>query len=173
MSAQRQQAIAKQLTGSGKVTGDQFAKMYQVTRQVIVKDIAILRARGYEIISTPRGYYIPQQQHKKMFVIQSEHEPSIQAVAVELFTIVELGGHVLDVIIEHQVYEEIRIVLDLTSVHDVENFIVKFNKSDDRLLALLTKGFHYHTIEVETMAQKQAILAALQKVNEQKDWTNR
>lgn len=155
--------MIKQLERGEKVTGDQFAQEHKVTRQVIVKDIAILRASGHAIISTPRGYYIPKQETKRVFVIKSEHEATIPALAAELLIIASLGGRIVDVIIEHDVYQEIRIVVDLASVADVESFVAKFEASTDEPLALLTKGVHYHTVEVETEQQEQEILAALAK----------
>lgn len=166
MSQKRRAAILAQLQTCEKITGEQFAQEYNVTRQVIVKDIAILRASGQEISSTPRGYFIPKKSEHAIFVIKSEHEAILPVLETELLTIVNHGGRIIDVIIDHHVYHEIRIVLDLVTPADVQNFIACFAESQDEPLLVLTHGVHYHTIEVETFEQEQAILAALAKLPE-------
>ena len=40
------------------VSGTKLALRYEVSRQVIVQDIALIRASGYDIISTNRGYIL-------------------------------------------------------------------------------------------------------------------
>lgn len=164
MSKQRQQAILAQLQTKQKVTGTDLANQYGVTRQVIVKDIALLRAAGYAIHSTPRGYFVPEQEQQHLFVLKSEHEPTFAMLALELVTIVEHGGTVIDVIIEHPIYHEMRIVLDLASVADVNAFIAQFQAVDAEPLATLTHGVHYHTISVADVAQEKIIVDHLQAV---------
>ena len=44
------------------VTGSTLAKDFNVTRQVIVQDMAILRAEGKDIIATPQGYMMAKNQ---------------------------------------------------------------------------------------------------------------
>ena len=38
------------------ISGTELAKKFDVSRQVIVQDIALLRAENYDIFSTTRGY---------------------------------------------------------------------------------------------------------------------
>ena len=38
------------------VSGSALARTFQVSRQVIVQDIALIRAEGNDVISTNRGY---------------------------------------------------------------------------------------------------------------------
>lgn len=166
MNQQRRQEILRSLSSGEKIKGDQFAKKYEVTRQVIVKDIAILRAEGHQIVSTPRGYFIHQEIGRHIFVLKNEHPATLEAMAAELRCIVEHGGVIVDVIIEHQVYHEIRIVLDLHTQKDIDIFMMKFAKSGDAPLLVLTKGLHYHTITVDTKKQEQEILQALAKMND-------
>ena len=40
------------------IKGDELANILNVSRQVIVKDIALIRATGVDIIATPQGYVI-------------------------------------------------------------------------------------------------------------------
>ncbi len=163
MNEKRQQSIVAQLKEQ-KLTGQQLAKQYNVTRQVIVKDIAILRAGGYDIISTPRGYYIAEKKEQILCVIKSVHDDSYEHISTELLTIVENGGTIIDVIVEHDVYHEIRIVLDLSTVADVKNYLAKVAIMKDRPLSVLTHGVHYHTIAMNKKEQQQQIFAALRKL---------
>ena len=40
------------------VAGTELAKRLQVSRQIIVQDMALIRANGVDILSTNRGYMI-------------------------------------------------------------------------------------------------------------------
>lgn len=164
MSQQRRQEILMILGTGKKVKGEQLAQQYNVTRQVIVKDIALLRAEGHQIVSTPRGYYIHQDSDKHIFVLKSNHLPTREAMEAELHCIIAHGGSIIDVIIEHQVYHEIRIVLDLQTQCDIDKLMLKFKESGNEPLLVLTNGVHYHTIAVDRTEQEQAIIKALEKI---------
>lgn len=164
MSHKRRQEILMILQNRKKVKGEELAQHYEVTRQVIVKDIALLRAEGHQIVSTPRGYYIQGDTKQHIFVLKSEHAATLTAIEAELRCIIEHGGMIIDVIIEHQVYHEIRIVLDLKTQRDVEKFIAKFAKSGDQPLLVLTKGIHYHTIATDSKQEEKTIIDALKKI---------
>ena len=76
------------------------AKKFGVSRQVIVQDIALIRAAGYEIISTNRGYILNQPKTVcRIFKVQHTDEQ----LEEELNTIVDLGGCVDNVMIHHRV----------------------------------------------------------------------
>ncbi len=127
------------------VTGAELADIFNVSRQVIVQDVALLRAEGESIMSTPRGYLLGFAQTKGVkTVIASTH--SLEEVEDELMTIVNLGGEVLDVIIEHPIYGQITGTLLLGSPEDVTQFISALSGSKARLLSSLTGGTHLHTI---------------------------
>lgn len=54
---ERRQEILKYIEESKKpVSGQKLAEIFHVSRQVIVQDIALLRAGDREILSTNRGY---------------------------------------------------------------------------------------------------------------------
>ena len=56
-SIERREEIMKMLVESSRaIKGTELASLFNVTRQIIVKDIAILRAAGNNIIATPDGY---------------------------------------------------------------------------------------------------------------------
>lgn len=131
------------------VTGQQLAEMYQVTRQVIVRDIAIMRAEGIDIISTPKGYIVLKDDTKKIrTVIAVNH--SREDMEEELKTIVKYGAVVEDVIVEHPLYGEIRGMLMLKTMYDVENFYSSFKNYLVEPLSALTNGVHLHTIVCES-----------------------
>ena len=122
----------------------------KVSRQVIVQDIAILRAEGNEIIATPQGYIMLKYPLDKMEkkIIACSHDRS--GIEDELKTIISLGGKVIDVIVEHPVYGELKGMLMLSSIYDVDVFIKKLDEGEGQPLLVLTGGVHLHTIEAES-----------------------
>lgn len=132
------------------LTGAQLARKFDVSRQVIVQDIAILRAAGNEIIATPQGYIMPSLPRLKAYrrVMAIKHSSS--DMEDELMTIVDLGGKVLDVIIEHPFYGEFKGLLMIKSPSDVRSFIAKMKEAEAEPLSALTEGVHLHTIEADS-----------------------
>ena len=57
-SRRREEIVSKIKSSEVPVPGKELAKVYDVSRQVIVQDIALIRAAGYDIISTNRGYIL-------------------------------------------------------------------------------------------------------------------
>ncbi|HAX73078.1 MAG TPA: transcription repressor NadR [Firmicutes bacterium] len=151
-SNDRRHDIEKRLVQSNHpIKGSELAKQFEVSRQVIVQDIALLRAKGIQVVATPSGYMIttPTQQsiHK---MICCHHGHDIDEIKKELDIIVGYGGKVLDVIVEHPVYGEIRAMLNLRFPYEVEQFIEQVKVHGNKPLSLLTSGEHYHTIEVDS-----------------------
>ena len=129
--------------------GQELAKRLSVSRQVIVQDIAILRAQGAQIVATPAGYLILKQPNRLVKVIASQHDATVDAMKKELELMIHYGATVVDVIVEHPVYGEIRAVLNLRTLADVQAFIEK-SATYKKPLSLLTDGNHFHTIEVDS-----------------------
>jgi len=128
--------------------GNNIAKKLNVTRQVIVKDIAILRASGENIISTPEGYIIPKAKkviYRRVFAVLH----NVDEIQEELTIIVKHGGTVVDVIVEHPLYGEIRGMLMLKTIFDVQKFVEKYKTLKAEPLSKLTGGVHLHTVEAE------------------------
>lgn len=142
--------------------GNELARELSVTRQVIVKDIAILRAEGKKIIATPDGYIVPNEQkyYIKRVVALSHNGQQIQD---ELETIVKFGGIIEDVIIEHSIYGEIRGMLMIKTLFDVQNFVKKVKDNNAEPLSVLTGGVHLHTLVVENEDILDKILTELKK----------
>ena len=129
------------------ISATSLAKKLNVSRQVIVGDVALLRAQGNEIIATARGYTMVQklkEGYQYLGKIACQH--SSEDSETELYTIVDSGAVAVNVIIEHELYGEITGNLNLRSRKDVDALMNKVKTSDVRLLSELTQGIHLHTI---------------------------
>jgi uncharacterized protein len=156
----RQERLLAELSESNRpLTGTELAERCGVTRQVVVHDIAILRAAGVNIISTPRGYWVQTTPSAKTTVLSVCHLPEL--TEVELMTLVDFGIEVVDVIVEHPLYGELRGQLHLSSRRDVQLFLEKVASSDALLLSSLTEGFHLHTVAAPTPLRLREAVQAL------------
>ncbi len=144
-------------------TGGKLSDLCGVTRQVIVADIALLRAQGADIIGTPQGYIYNQQRRSVVRQkIAANHSGDHDQIREELYLIVDQGARVQDVIVEHPIYGELTASLHVASRHDVDNFIAKLVQHNAEPLLTLTDGLHLHTIEadnLETITRIKSILA--------------
>ena len=127
------------------VSGTYLAELFDVSRQVIEQDIAILKARNIDIISTNRGYRLLSKGIKK--IIKVKHDDS--EIRNELNAIVDLGASIEDVFVVHKTYGEIRVKLDIKSRRDVDLLVENINSKLSKPLKNLTNNYHYHTIIVE------------------------
>jgi hypothetical protein len=133
-------------TCKGPIAGGELARQFHVSRQCLVQDVAILRARGEEILSTPRGYRLPNAQpaaHRS--IIACKH--GAERTQEELNILVDHGVKVMDVIVEHPLYGELRGSLMIESRTDVADFLRRWRKVGATLLSSLTGGVHLHTLE--------------------------
>jgi len=162
----RDKIIASLKQSNSPLTGASLAKQYKVSRQIIVQDIAILRAAGHDIIATPQGYLIPRTNQTRSItrVFAVKHNP--EDIKDELNTIVDYGGKVLDVIIEHPVYGEFKASLMMSSRRDVAAYLATMEKEEAEPLSKLTEGVHLHTVEAESIA----ILNQIEKILEVKGY---
>ena len=128
------------------ISASLLAKNLKVSRQVIVGDVALLRAQGHEIIATARGYIIPKYNEANQYIgkVACTHTP--EDTKSELYTIVDLEAVVVNVIVEHELYGEITGHLNLAERKDVDAFMKKIKSSEVKLLSELTMGIHLHTI---------------------------
>lgn len=130
---------------SDPLTGTELALRCGVTRQVVVHDIAILRAAGEAILSTPRGYCLQRMVPAGHQVILSVcHPPAL--TETELCILVDYGVHILDVQVDHPIYGDLRGSLHLSSRRDVDVFMSSVRTSSAVLLSSLTDGSHLHTV---------------------------
>jgi len=128
------------------ISASALAKELRVSRQVIVGDVALLRAEGHDIIATARGYIIPKDNEKHHYAgkIVCQHTP--ENTRDELYKIVESGAVVLNVIVEHTLYGELTGALNLSNQQEVDAFLRKARSTKTKLLSELTMGVHTHTI---------------------------
>ncbi len=143
-AALRRSAIYEQLTrADAPISANALAQRFSVTRQVVVGDIALLRAEGHRITATPRGYMIPSETGL-LRTIACHH--SGEDTQKELFAMVDCGCTVLDVIVEHPVYGQLTAQLALSSRYDVEQFVQRMADSHAQPISALTDGVHLHTL---------------------------
>lgn len=160
----RNNILSRLLENNTPIKGADFARMYNITRQIIVKDIAILRARGNNIIATPEGYTIYSSETNKVkFIIAVEHDEL--SLKNELEIIIKYGGTIEDVIVEHPIYGEIKANLMIRNLNDMNKFIDKYNSNNARPLSILTNGVHLHTISVDDKDSEALIKEDLRKNN--------
>ena len=129
------------------LSGTALAKAFHVSRQIIVQDIALMRAENYGILSTNKGYLLRSEktenmQPKRVFFVKH----SRQQVLEEFRTVLELGGKFLDVAVEHEIYGQIRADLLIETDEDAVEFYEKLLVCRDNPLNVLTDGCHYHTV---------------------------
>lgn len=156
---ERREKILKVLRESDTpVSGSRLAGMFSVSRQVIVQDIALIRASGKDIVSMARGYVL-QEKHGVTRVFKVIHTD--EQVRDELETIVDLGGTVEDVFIYHRVYGVIRGKLGLSSRRDIERYMEKISGGSSHLLKNTTSGYHYHTVTADNSQTLDLIQKAL------------
>ncbi|KEI00805.1 transcription repressor NadR [Clostridium botulinum] len=160
-SKQRREYIKEILNNSLEPKkGQEFASRLGVTRQIIVKDIAILRASGLNIIATPEGYIIPKNdKHLLEKIVAVCH--GRDSIEEELQCIVKYGGIIKDVVVEHPLYGEIKSMIMVKTLYDVEKFIEKINNQKAEPLLSLTSGVHLHTIQCENEGIMKEIIKKL------------
>ena len=143
----RKEILSKLQQTDAPLSGTALAKALHVSRQIIVQDIALMRAENYGILSTNKGYLLRSKkaentQPKRVFFVK--HETG--QVLDEFKTIIELGGKVLDVAVEHELYGQICVDLFIETEADAVDFHNKMMLCRDNPLKVLTDDCHYHTV---------------------------
>ncbi len=161
---ERRHAIAMLLGSTDKaISGSDLAERFGVSRQIIVQDMAALKACGYDIISTRNGYLLQKSPFvSKIFKVKHTSEQSED----ELLSIVDLGGCVVDVFVWHKVYGKISAPLDISSRWDVQKFIEGVRSGKSTELMHITGGYHYHTVR----APSGEVLNLIERVLSQKHY---
>ena len=163
MSDERRKLIIDKIQFSANpITGAELAEFFSVSRQVIVQDIAIIRASGIPILATTNGYLVSKSVSDNRIIktFVSRHE-GLDKLEEELQIIIDYGGKIIDVIVEHPVYGEIVGTLHINNQLQLDNFIEKVKRSNAKPLSILTCGDHFHTIEVPSDKVYQLIIDEL------------
>ncbi len=148
---------------SSPISASALANQLSVSRQVIVGDIALHRASGIKIAATPRGYIIENESAEDFpftGLLATKHTPG--ETRDELYTMVDYGGYVINVIIEHPIYGQITGPLDIASRHDADLFVESLNSNTEaKPLSTLTGGVHFHKIGCRSRENFELIKNAL------------
>ena len=160
----RREALLDTLYSSAApISASALAARFSVSRQIIVGDIALLRAAGEDISATPRGYIINRSRPGQLRTLACVH--TLDDTAKELHIMVDNGCTVVDVIVEHAIYGQISGRLDLSSRYDVAQFVEKLSTEDAPPLSSLTGGVHLHTLLCPDEDAYQRVCSQLEKEN--------
>ena len=159
---ERRNQIQKMLEQSKEpIAGAALAKQFDVSRQIVVQDIALIRANGIDIMATNRGYVIQESRNvSRVFKVIHTNEQ----VEEELNLYVDLGAKVEDVFVYHKVYGVIKAEMNIKSRKDVRKYLEEINSGKSTNLMNLTSNYHYHTI----VAEDEYTLDLIQKELDQK-----
>lgn len=147
-ASERRKAIVSFLLSEKRaVTGGELSEKFDVSRQIIVQDITVLKASGYDILSTHSGYIVSQTPlAERVFKLRHTSEQTED----ELNCIVSLGGTVADVFVWHKVYGKISATLNIFSPLQVKQFIEGVRTGKSTELMHITGGYHYHTVRADS-----------------------
>jgi len=147
---ERRERIRKDLRKSLKaIKGSDFAKKYGVSRQVIVQDIALLRAVGEQIISTADGYiYFSYHMNKPKRVFAVKHEPN--EIGKEFQGIIDHEGTILNVFINHPIYGDLVADMEIETQDDLNDYLKTCEEVEFTQLMALTDNVHFHTVEANS-----------------------
>ncbi len=145
---ERRNKIVERIAADEKpISATVLAGDYGVSRQVIVQDIALLRASGHNIVSTHRGYVIEgKTKYTRIYKVKHTDEE----VMTELYAIVDMGGIVEDVFINHKVYGRVQASLNINSRKKVDILVQKIKSGKSSPLKNITSGYHYHTVSADS-----------------------
>ena len=145
---------------STPLSGGALGRAVGVSRQVVVQDIALLRTEGHPVLATARGYVLEvPHQTERLFKMCHTTEQTRE----ELNTIVDLGGEVLDVMVNHRIYGKVSAPLNIRSRRDVEAFVENIRTGRSTPLLNVTSGYHFHHVAADQEEILDEIEAALRE----------
>lgn len=159
--AERRKAIVNLLlSAEGPISGSELARKFDISRQIIVQDITVLKATGYEVLSTSQGYIMQKSPLcERVFKVRHTTEQTED----ELSCIVDLGGTVVDVFVWHKVYGKIQATLNIFSKLHITQFLEGVRTGQSTELMHVTGGYHYHTVRADDERTLDRIETALTK----------
>ena len=154
----RKEIAALIMSEQEPLSGTVLSERLGVSRQIIVQDIAMLRAEGYDILSTHQGYVITKGPFaERVFKLRHTSEQTEE----ELSCIVALGGTVVNVFVWHKVYGKIEAGMNLFSERGIAQFMDGIKSGKSKELMHITEGYHYHTVRADSEETLDAIEKAL------------
>lgn len=163
----RKKIITLMKESENPLSGSFLGKVLGVSRQVVVQDIALLRMDGYDILATARGYMI---QEPKVTARTFKTYHTDEQTEEELTTIVDLGGVVIDVSINHKVYGKVAAQMNIRNRRDIQCFLEQLKTGKSAPLKNVTSGYHFHKVsadseevlnEIEEALREKKILAEI------------
>ncbi len=146
---------------SAPISGSMLAKEFNVSRQIIVKDISLLKEQGHPIIATTKGYIL-QLPPRPVRVFKTVHSDS--EVRKELETIISHSGEVRDVFVWHKIYGRIECAMNIKTQQDINEYIESLENGRSSPLKRVTNEYHYHTVAAENEAALDRIENALDSI---------
>ena len=131
-AARREKIVTMLREGRRSITGSELAEQFGVSRQAIVNDMAIIRAGGADISGSPLGY-------------RWDGDAPPEGVFAVLACKHDREG-VLDVVVQHELYGEVRADLMIASHRDVQRYSEAVRRADAQPLSSLTGGVHLHHV---------------------------
>jgi Predicted small molecule binding protein (contains 3H domain) len=163
-ASERRRLILEHLqTSHDPITGSELADLMNVSRQVIVQDISLIKAREIPIIATARGYLYTGTRNPELKTRTIVCRHTIEETEHELNLIVACGVTVVNVTVEHPLYGEMTGSLMIRSRSDVVHFIGRLKTTGAALLSSLTDGIHLHLLEAPSTEQIDNAMKALKK----------
>lgn len=161
----RRSEILRMLAENGEyINAAQFAQHFGVTRQIIVSDVALLRANGHPIQATRKGYRLEKNAPvENLRSIVCRHRGD--QVLDEFFTVVDNGGSIASVVIEHPIYGQLSADLNVCSRYDAHEFVERQKQTNASQLCDLTGGLHIHMIRVPDEDAYQRIIKGLKELD--------
>ncbi len=159
----RREEILALLEGSSvPISASKLAARFEVSRQIIVGDIGVLRAAGNEIEATARGYLLNGEVKAFPFTATIACHHDWDQLEEELNTIVDFGGTVIDVSVDHGIYGQLTGHLGISSRYEIKLFLEKVSEAD-KPLSVLSGGLHFHKIGCPDEEIFRLICAALKE----------
>lgn len=159
----REQLLKLLENANGPLSAAKLAATFGITRQVVVADIALLRASGCSIRAEHLGYVLEKETNSRFKRITCSHAKD--DIIKEYYAIVDNGGKVLKVIIAHDIYGELSADVSIESRYDAQVAVEKINASKSEPLSNLTGGVHSHLICVRDDDCYRRILDSLRELN--------
>ncbi|TGA99497.1 transcription repressor NadR [Sporolactobacillus shoreae] len=161
---ERRHLILERLQSStDPITGSELAEQMNVSRQVIVQDISLIKAKEYPIIATSQGYLFIGRSRSDLKTRTVACRHSVQETENELTLVVSCGVTIINVTVEHPLYGEITGSLMIRNHADIAHFISRLETTGASLLSSLTGGIHLHQFEAPTDRQIDDAVRALKK----------
>jgi len=148
-SARRIKILELLRNSKNPISGSELSKTFNISRQIIVQDISVLKASNHQIISTAQGYLLLKSPEKEVArkVVAVSHKP--EDTENELKMLVDIGVTIVDVRVEHPIYGELIGKLLIETSNQIKDFMERLNSTGAKLVSELTNGIHLHTLEAE------------------------